>query len=466
MTKPSRVEDIFFAALEKDIPAERAEYVRQACSGDETLRTRLETLLAAHSDVGGFLERPIAEAPGLAALENLDTDQADLAFLLPSTERGSLGRLDHFEILEVVGRGGMGIVLRARDTRLGRIVAIKALAASLAASAAARRRFAREARAAAAVRDDHVVAIHDVCDSGPVPYLVMELIDGGSLETRLRRDGPLPVDEVLRIGVQMARGLAAAHRQNLIHRDIKPSNILLESGSRRVKLTDFGLARAADDATITLSGLIAGTPLYMSPEQAAGQRIDCRADLFSLGSVLYEMCARQSAFQAPTTLAVIRRVCDETPQPIRDLNSNIPASLCRLIERLHAKQPADRPASAQEVAEELNAIASGLNATLKGLIEPTPQARRRRIAVAAVFVALCVLIGLSEVSGVTNMLGMIIRVLSPEGTLVVEVDDPDVSVAIDGTDVVVTSAGAKEFRLKPGQYRVEAAKTAISCGRR
>src|SRR5262249_38073633 len=155
---------------------------------------------------------------------------------------------------------------------------------------------AREARAAAAVRDDHVVAIHAVEDRGPVPYLVMEYVDGCNLETLVRRTGPLEVKEVLRIGMQVAGGLAAAHKQGLIHRDAKPANILLENGVQRVKLTDFGLARAADDASLTQSGVIAGTPTYMSPEQANGEPVDLKSDLFSLGSVLYELCTGRPAF--------------------------------------------------------------------------------------------------------------------------------------------------------------------------
>src|SRR5262249_46292193 len=173
------------------------------------------------------------------------TCPTDLSFLAPPSEPGPLGRLDHYEVLEVVGRGGMGIVLRARDTKLRRVVAIKVLAAPLAASSTARQRFLREARAAAAVRDDHVVAIYAVCDDAPVPYLVMEFIDGCTLEALLCRGEPLEVKEILRIAIQVASGLAAAHQHGLIHRDIKPANILLESGVQRVKLTDFGLARAA-----------------------------------------------------------------------------------------------------------------------------------------------------------------------------------------------------------------------------
>src|SRR5262249_18040637 len=148
----------------------------------------------------------------------------------------------------------------------------------------ARRRFTREGRAAAAVSHDHVITIHAVEDSGPLPYIVMQLVAGASLQERIDRAGPLPLVEVLRIGRQTAAGLAAAHAQGLVHRDVKPANILLENGIERVKLTDFGLARAADDASLTQSGAIAGTPAFMSPEQAEGKPIDHRSDLFSLGS--------------------------------------------------------------------------------------------------------------------------------------------------------------------------------------
>jgi tRNA A-37 threonylcarbamoyl transferase component Bud32 len=340
---------IFLAALDRE-PAERAAFLDEACAGDATLRRGVETLLRLHGEGHDFLDVPAVEQ--LAAADTRPgNSETDLSFLAPPSESGSLGRLDHYELLEVVGRGATGIVLRARDTKLERVVAVKALAAPLAASGTARRRFAREARAAAAVRDDHVVAIHAVSDDGPVPYLVMEFIDGYSLEALVRRAGPLEVKDVLRIGLQAASGLAAAHKQGLVHRDVKPANVLLENGVRRVKLTDFGLARAADDASLTQSGYIAGTPLYMSPEQAAGEPLDHRADLFSLGSVLYEMCTGRPAFRAPTIAAVIRRVCDESPRPIREVNPDVPEALCRVIERLHAKKPAERLQSAAEVAE-------------------------------------------------------------------------------------------------------------------
>jgi serine/threonine protein kinase len=472
----SAPEVVFFAALEKGTPEEQAAYLDEACAGNETLRHRVETLLSAHAQVGQFLERPVAEAE---AVGHFSIVPPDLSFLTSSSEPGSLGRLDHYEILEVVGRGGMGIVLQARDTKLERIVAIKALATPLAASGSARQRFAREARAAAAVRDEHVVAIYAVHDDAPAPYLVMEYIDGQNLDTLLRRGEALEVKEILRISLQVASGLAAAHQQGLIHRDVKPANILLENGVQCVKLTDFGLARAVDDASLTQSGLIAGTPMYMAPEQAACEPIDARADLFSLGSVLYEMCSGRPAFRAPTTVAVIRRVCDETARPIREVNPDIPEPLCQLIDRLHAKKPDDRPSSAQEVADRLAELLADIsvghvsNVPCKktGMLKtcptnvsdvPADRARWKRaprwLWAAAALVLLSSGLGLSEATGMTDLRGTVIRLISPDGTLVVEVDDPGVSVTVDGGEVIITGAGAKEIRLKPGQYKVEASK--------
>ena len=224
-----------------------------------------------------------------------DDEDGALDFLQPSTRPDSLGRIGHYEVLEVLGKGGFGIVFRAFDETLQRVVAIKVLAAQIAATSPARKRFLREARSSAKVRHENVVQVYAV-EEQPLPYLVMEFIPGETLQQRLDRTGPLETPEVLQIGRQIAEGLAAAHAQGLIHRDIKPGNILIEAGpNQHVKITDFGLARAADDASMTQSGFIAGTPMYMAPEQAHGDKLDHRADLFSLGSVLYTMCERPAA---------------------------------------------------------------------------------------------------------------------------------------------------------------------------
>jgi formylglycine-generating enzyme required for sulfatase activity len=258
--------------------------------------------------------------------------------------------LGHFDVLETIGRGGFGVVVKAFDRKLERIVAIKMMATELAATSPARKRFVREARAGAAVRHDNVVRIYAV-EELPVPYLVMEYVPGESLQHHLDHTGPLEVREVLRLGAQIARGLAAAHAIGLVHRDIKPANVLLEQGETpQVKLTDFGLARAADDASLSQSGMVAGTPLYMAPEQARGESFDHRADLYSLGSVLYVMVSGRPPFRAPNTLAVIKRVAEANPRPIREIIPETPEWLCDIIGKLHEQYPEDRFSSATEVA--------------------------------------------------------------------------------------------------------------------
>ncbi len=274
-----------------------------------------------------------------------------LDFLAPTDDPQSLGRIGTYEVVGVVGRGGTGIVFKAFDRTLNRLVAIKVLAPNLATNAAARRRFARESQAAAAVVHEHIVPIHAVSDQQGLPYLVMQYVPGRSLQQRLDRHGPLPIREILRIGMQAAAGLAAAHAQGLVHRDVKPANIMLENGVERVLITDFGLARTVDEASLTCSGVIAGTPQYMAPEQARGEAIDYRTDLFSLGSVLYAMATGHSPFRAETTMGVLHRICKETPRPIQESNPEIPLWLSAIVARLHAKNPAKRYASATEVAE-------------------------------------------------------------------------------------------------------------------
>lgn len=262
-----------------------------------------------------------------------------------------LGRFAGYEIAGVIGEGGMGVVLKGHEPALNRYVAIKLLAPHLASNGAARQRFSREAQAAAAVLHENVIAIHRVDESQGLPFLVMPFIGGISLQKRIDQEGPLPLPAILRISRQIAAGLAAAHAQGLVHRDVKPANILLERGVDRVTLTDFGLARTVDDASLTRSGVIAGTPQYMSPEQARGEAVDCRSDLFSLGSVMYAMCTGRTPFRAETPFGILRRITDDEPRPIREINSDIPDWLEAVIRRLHAKSPADRFATPGEVAD-------------------------------------------------------------------------------------------------------------------
>jgi serine/threonine protein kinase len=442
---------IFLAALDIADPAQRQAYLDQACAGDAALHHQVETLLAAHARAGSFLGVPAVEQVGCrpadrtaatgslppgglptAATELLDGDV--LALLAPAQRPGSLGRLAHYEVLELVGKGGMGVVLRAVDDKLQRVVAIKVLAPPLATNATARRRFVREAQAAAAVTHDNVIDIHAVEDQGPVPFLVMQFINGYTLQQKLDRAGPLALNEILRIGLQTAEALAAAHRQGLIHRDVKPANILLENGVERVKITDFGLARAAAAASLTQSGVIAGTPQYMSPEQAEGQAVDHRSDLFSLGSVLYACCTGRAPFWAATAVAVLRRVCEDTPRPIREANPEAPDWLCDIIGKLHAKGPADRFQSAAEVAELLSHhlarlqqptlapdVSKGAGQPSPKYPEPTrvaraPSSRRKRwLLASAALLGLLAALGLAEATGVTHVAGRCSGCSTPKG---------------------------------------------------
>jgi hypothetical protein len=471
---------VFLAALEYDDPAERAAYLDRACAGEPALRAQVEHLLAAHERSGHFMDRPAPErlAGDLAAGPAVDdtrtapaaADEGEgIGFLDPSERPGSIGRLGHYEVQEVVGRGGMGVVLKAFDESLHRVVAIKVMAAQLATGATARKRFAREARAAAAVTHDHVVTIHAVEDSGPLPHIVMQYVAGQSLQDRLDRNGPLQLQEILRIGMQTASGLAAAHAQGLVHRDVKPANILLENGIERVKLTDFGLARAADDASLTQSGTVAGTPAFMSPEQAEGGPVDHRSDLFSLGSVLYAMCTGRPPFRSGTSMGVLRRVCEDIPTPIRETNPEVPDWLAAVVEKLHAKDPAGRFQSAADVAELLGGQLAHLQrpsvVPLPVVAKPAggppvrvrPEGRTRWAVAGAVLLATFAVLGATEATGVTNVGATIVRVFTPHGTLIVETDDPHVRVAVEGDGgLAVTGTGFQELRLRPGSYRVVA----------
>ncbi|QEG43084.1 protein kinase domain-containing protein [Roseimaritima ulvae] len=371
-----------------------------------------------------------------------------------------LGRIGRYDVERLIGSGGMGVVFKAHDTELHRPVAIKLLAPYLAESGAARKRFAREARAAAAVVDEHVVAIHNVesdVDPEQAPFLVMKYIAGGSLQQRLDREGSLELCEILRIGTHTAKGLAAAHAQGLIHRDVKPSNILLDEGVERALLTDFGLARTEDDACLTRSGFHPGTPHYMSPEQVRGEPIDARSDLFGLGCVLYALCSGHPPFRAETSYAVLRRITDDRPRPLRETNANIPEWLDRIVMKLLSKSPNDRFASAAQVAEVLEGcLAHTQHPTTTPLPDPVaallPQRSHRppwiKVAMAAAF-AFAMLFA-----------GVLLVLETNKGTIRIETNsDSDIPIVIRQGDktvehLTVTQQGTA-IRLKAGTYIIE-----------
>ena len=281
-------------------------------------------------------------------------------FLSPPQAPGEMGWLGPYRVFKILGAGGMGVVFQAEDPLLRRPVALKAMKPVLASSESARARFQREAIAAAAIKHDHIVTIYQVGEDRGVPFLAMEFLEGEGLDARLRREGALLVAEVVRIGREVAEGLAAAHQRGLIHRDIKPANIWLEGERRRVKILDFGLARAiAGDAHLTQSGIILGTPAYMAPEQVRSEKIDPRCDLFSLGCVLYQLATGRMAFQGKDTMSMLMALAVDIPPPPHEVRAEVPPPLSELIQQLLTKDVNKRPASAQEVIERLRQIEEG-----------------------------------------------------------------------------------------------------------
>lgn len=303
---------------------------------------------------------PTAQSPAEAhAAEGftIQNNPAELSFLAPAQQPDELGRLGSYRILQILGVGGMGIVFRAEDPALRRQVALKVMKPSMALNRSAKDRFLREAQFTAAIEHDNIVAIYQVGEDQGVPFIAMPLLKGESLKARLEREGKLSQVDVLRIGREIASGLAAAHERNLIHRDIKPDNIWLEEKTNRARILDFGLVRAAsEDAGLTQSGTVMGTPRYMAPEQAMGQDVDFRCDLFSLGAVLYHLVSGKLPFEGSNVTATLVAVVQKEAQPLDKAVSGLHPTLCKLIHKLMAKDRNKRPASAKEVAKLLTAI--------------------------------------------------------------------------------------------------------------
>jgi serine/threonine protein kinase len=313
-------DDTLLEALRRARAAVVADNDRDVVEG---LITRLKVL-------GGTSREPSPEAPTVdGARGRVPAELYD--FLAPPQEPGELGRLGPYRVLRVLGVGGMGVVFQAEDIQLKRLVALKAMKPALAASASARQRFLREAQAAAAIEHTHIVTIYQVGQDRDIPFLAMQLLRGESLHDRLKREATLPPAEVLHIGRAVAEGLAAAHQRGLIHRDIKPANIWLEtlgepgesageargsSSGYRVKILDFGLARPTEpEEPLTQTGVVIGTPEFMAPEQARGEAVDARCDLFSLGCVCYRMATGKVPFGKKGMIAESLRDAPEGPPP-------------------------------------------------------------------------------------------------------------------------------------------------------
>lgn len=275
------------------------------------------------------------------------------SFLLKSDNPKEIGQLGGYGILKILGRGGMGMVFLAHERLLDRLVAVKVMLPEVV-TPDNRDRFFREARSTAALHDDHVVPIFQVGEENGVPFLVMPFLQGEPLDQRLAREKKPPLRETLRIIREAAIGLMAAHNKGMIHRDIKPGNIWLEGARGRVRLLDFGLALTrSTDVRITQVGAIMGTPAYIAPEQASGQEVDCRADLFSLGVVFYEMLTGVRPFLGKDTLAILSALLTTTPTSPSALDPSIPHQVSQLAMSMIARDLAHRANSAREVAMEL-----------------------------------------------------------------------------------------------------------------
>ncbi len=385
-----QIENLYHAALEQDV-AHRSGYVHQACEGDEELQGEVESLLAQTEGGDKFLESPALDA----AARVVARDEA-LVSETPGDRGGMVGKtISHYRILEQLGGGGMGVVYKALDTRLGRPVALKVLRASGLGlgdlgneqspqhQAEMLERFRREARAASALNHPNIVVVHDVGQHAGQPFMVMEFLEGCTLKQVIAQGRPR-TQAMIDLAIEIADGLAAAHAKGIIHRDIKPTNIFVtgaDSGTpRQVKILDFGLAKSwnsdalrsgmpastqvgtsaptatADDVSLTNPGVTVGTAAYMSPEQARGEELDARTDLFSFGVVLYELASGQRPFHGDVAAVVLHQILAETPVPLLQLNPRLPAELERIVGKALEKDRTLRYQSAAEMGADLKRL--------------------------------------------------------------------------------------------------------------
>lgn len=321
---------------------------------------------------------PSGQAPSGDEFDLQTVDQMLNEVLQPPIHPEMRGQLGRYDVEDVIGCGGMGVVLRGFDRELHRPVAIKMILPRLARNGTAKQRFAREARAAAAVLHPNVIAIHDIVETNGLPWFVMPLIAGPSLKSVVEENGPLPEREIVRIGLQIASGLAAAHSQGLVHRDIKPENILVDNQINRVVITDFGLARRESEETMTQTGWLAGTLNYMSPEQSRGETVDSRSDLFSLGSLLFYLCAGVVPFKSDAAMRILHKIGNEQQPNVQSLNPEVSSTLAGVVNRLLEKRPEDRFQSAVELESFLNEYLAHLHQPTQKSAPVVPVLKKKR----------------------------------------------------------------------------------------
>ncbi|MFL6209565.1 MAG: protein kinase domain-containing protein [Pyrinomonadaceae bacterium] len=363
-----QIEELFHAALARK-PDERADFLARACAGDEALRSEVESLLRSHALGESFIEESAADV----AAEMLAGGQAKLA---------AGRRIGHYEIKRLLGAGGMGEVYLAEDMRLGRPVALKLLPAQFTAEQDRVRRFEQEARAASALNHPNIVTIHEIGQTDSARFIATEFIAGETLRRRMDSTR-MALGEVLDITTQVASALAAAHEVGVVHRDIKPDNIMLRPDGY-VKVLDFGLAKLVEQRKLaaqpeapprakvkTQTGMVLGTVTYMSPEQARGEEVDVRTDIWSLGIMLYELLAGRVPFAGKTPSHVIVSLLEDEPPPLARY-AEVPAELARIVSKALRKDRAERYQRAGEMAHDLKTLKQELEveARLKRTLQP------------------------------------------------------------------------------------------------
>jgi len=386
-------------------------------------------------------------------------------FLAPPEQPDEIGRLGPYRVLSILGHGGMGVVFRAHDPALDRVVALKVMLPSMAALPNAKERFLREAKAAAALKHPHVVTVFQVGEDRGAPFLAMEFLEGESLDNRIRREGRLPLAEVLRIGIETALALAVAHSLGLVHRDIKPANLWLEGPNGRVKVLDFGLAQdRTDQVRLTQHGLVIGTPAYMAPEQAEGKPVDPRSDLFSLGCVLYQMSTGSLPYQGESTIAVLRALALHEPQPLCEVRPEVPMGLSALVVGLLAKKSEDRLASAQVVVDTLLALDPFPTTQFLPTLGTGPVQKGQPTSgeLASSAPAPIVAMALKRVLWPTPRGVVVIESDAPEVEIVFEKDGPTIKGA--DTEPIVLRAEDHAILIRRGDFTFEADKLVLKRG--
>ena len=443
----SKIESIFHKALEAD-ESRRGSVIEESCAGDEELRREVESLLAHHSDSASFMEKP-----AFAGQVNTSSARPDTAAAAPRPDLKGVA-VGHYRILEEIGMGGMGVVYKAEDARLGRLVALKFLPERMAADSVALERFRREARSASSLNHPNICTIYDIDLYQGREFIVMEYLDGQTLAMYMAGRRVVGTELVAKLGMPIAEAVSAAHSKGIIHRDIKPGNIFVTQ-SGLVKVLDFGVAKLAAESnqpeatTLTETNAVTGTLPYMSPEQLRGENLDARSDIYALGVVLYEIATGQRLYSSSLPARLVDEILNRPASPPSNVNRKLSAKADDIILKCLAKDPEDRYQTAKEIAVDLRHL--GTQATSGAVSVGTSSVRTVRkawpwlLAAAAFTVTLLVLllVSLSRSRGPTTPLELVQRQLTANSP-----DNPVLAAAISPDGKFLAYGDANGFHLR------------------